>query len=67
MESKFNFTLKDLIYIITIVLSVAGTYFTLKNDVNNLKEQIGGHNLQLIEYKLDLIDKQLNKILDALK
>lgn len=62
-----KFTLKDLIYIITIVLSVAGTYFTLKNDVNNLKEQIKDHNLELIEYKLEQVGKQLDEILKALK
>ena len=67
MESKFNFTLKDLIYIITLVLSLAGGYYTMKSRVDALEEKIKDHNLELIEFKLDLIDKQLNKILDALK
>ena len=74
MESKFNFTLKDLIYIVTIVLSVAGTYFTLKNDVNNLKVEVAEikselktHNLSVLEYKINHVSDQLDKILEALK
>ena len=62
-----KFTLKDLIYIITIVLSIAGTYFTLKNDVNNLKRELEGHDLGVIEYKLDKVIIQVDKIYEAVK
>ena len=64
---KFKLTVKDVIYIITIVISMAGVWFTMKNKVDNLESQIKNHNLQLIEYKLDQLDKQLNKILEALE
>lgn len=66
-ETKFSFTIKDLIYIITIVLSIAGTYFTLKSDVDNLKAKIKDHNLELIEYRLNKLSDQLEKIYEAVK
>ena len=64
---KFKLTVKDVIYIITIVVSMLGTWFTMKNKVDNLESQIKNHNLELIEYKLEQVGKQLDDILKALK
>lgn len=69
-----KFTLKDLIYIITIVLSVAGMYYTTKSKIENnekeiieLKAELKNNNLSLISYRLDELCKQLDKIYDAIK
>ena len=64
---KFKLTVKDVIYIVTIVISFLGTYYTMKNKVDNLESQIKNHNLELIEYKLEQVGKQLDQILKALK
>lgn len=72
---KLTFTLKDVIYIVTLIITLSGTYFSLKEDNTRLENNIilvkeetqkntqtlTKNNLELINYKLDKIMKLLEK------
>ena len=64
---KFKLTIKDVVYIITIVISILSTYYIQKGRIDALEANIKNHNLELIEYKLDQLNKQLDKILNAVQ
>lgn len=63
METKKTdkiFTVKDVIYIVTLILGIAGSYFGQANKINMIEKQVTkntgvleNNNLELISYKLD--------------
>ena len=71
---KVNLSIKTLIAVIIWVISVVGVWFALTNKVNNLEVEVGElksnlkqHNLEVLEYKINHVSEQLDKILNALK
>ena len=59
LEKKF-FTIKDTVYIVMLILGMAGTFYvqkgkidTLALKVTDLDDQLKKNNLELINYKID--------------
>lgn len=76
MENKkdFTFTVKDVIYIVALVLSVTGSYFAQASKVSMLEKQVTentrilqDNNLELINYKLDALISNVDKLVAKLE
>ena len=68
MKDKITFTIKDVIYIVTLLGGMFAGYYANKYKVSSLEEKVNGieqtlkeNNLELINYKLDEILKLLDK------
>ena len=64
---KPTFTFRDLVWLVTLVLGMAATYFTMQADIKTLKEKTDGLNMELINYRMNEISIQLDKILEVLE
>lgn len=67
------FSIKDVIYIVTIVLSIAASYFAQANKISMLEKQVNentgvlkNNNLELINYKLDALIATVDKLVAKL-
>ena len=58
-----KFGLKEVVMLVGWILSLAGMYFKMTADVNSLKDKIGNHNLELIEFKLNQANEKADRIL----
>jgi len=66
MEKKLSFTLKDMIYIVVILVSILGNYYSTdtrlilaERDVLEIKKQLGSY--EGLPVKVDNIEIQVNK------
>jgi len=73
-EVRTKLTWRDAIYLLTIILSVGITVITFSNKYTLLQDQVDRnqmeletHDLGLIEYQLEEMDKKLDKITDLLE
>lgn len=69
ITTKKLFSLRDLIWSITLVLSLATIYFPMQAKVDKLeanqieiRSELKANNLSLINYKLNEIDKKVETI-----
>ena len=69
LDKQKKFSIRDIIYICVIVLTLAGNYFATDSRVSSLEEEVATNtqilqenNLELINYKLDEIMKSLDKL-----
>ena len=67
MDKKLSFNIKDIIYLLTIAVSMTGGYFANKFKADEAlmiatecKNELKENNLELINYKLDEILNALN-------
>ena len=67
MDKKLTFNIKDIIYLLTIVISMTAGYYSNKTKTDEAlrialecKKELKDNNLELINYKLDEILKALN-------
>jgi hypothetical protein len=72
-DKKPFFSIKDVIYILTIVLSIAASYFAQINKISLLEKQVienttvlKTNNLELINYKLDALIRTVDKLVAKL-
>lgn len=77
-KKGFNANWKDLIWLITLVVGMSSSYFSMQSKVSNLERQVtenskmlNDNNLELIKYKLEQVQKSqddfsnsFNKFLD---
>lgn len=66
IEKRLSFTLKDLIYIVAILVSVLGNYYSTDTRLQFVEKDIIGVKADLKAYKglpskVDNIEKQVNK------
>jgi hypothetical protein len=60
---NLKFTFKEMIMLGGWLLSCAGLYYTMNAKVEALKLQVGSHNLDLIEYKLQEVNAKTDRVL----
>ena len=60
-----KFTIKDLIWLMTLTVGVLSTFFIMQNKINTvtdevkeLKTTLQDNNLELINYKVDMMNKK---------
>lgn len=70
---RAKLTWRDAIYIISIVIAfganmmiLSNRYTLLQDQVSRNKNDLEKHNLDLIEYKLEQVDKKVDRILNLL-
>lgn len=66
MERRLSFTLKDLIYIVAILVSVLGNYYSTDTRLQFVEKDISEMKSELEAYKglpakVDIIDKKVEK------
>lgn len=73
-NTKLGLTTKEFIAIIIWIASLIGMYYTMKTKVDTaleksiaVEQQLKENNLGVINYRLDELSKQLDKIYQAVK
>lgn len=75
-NKKMKFSIKDVIYMLTIVLAFAGNYYTASFERESMKKDIDINetrtlensnivkDMNLIKYRLKMIEQMLNRLLE---
>jgi hypothetical protein len=71
--TKTKLTWRDVLYVLTILISMGITIITFSNKYTLLQDQVTRnkveleqHNLDLIEYKLQEVDHKIDRVLELL-
>lgn len=64
-QSSFSVNWKDAIWVVTLLLGMSGSYFTMKNRVDNLEKQVNANNKILHDNNLELLQYQVKELKDS--
>lgn len=58
--NKKLFSLRDMIWLLSLVITFSASYFPMQIKVNRMSDMLDKYNLELIDYKLNEIQKDFD-------
>jgi len=72
MNDKKLFTVRDVVWFVTLIVGILSTYLVMRGDINSLKSEVAEikgtlqvNNLEVINYRVGEIDRKTDEFIKS--